>query len=301
MNLDHVRQFVAVGDELHFGRAAQTLGIAQPALSRTIKRLEAQLGVTLFDRSGRHVTLTPAGRAYLDESRRLLDQAALTEQRARRAAMDNPPIRIGFFASAMFELLPDAIRQFHRVEPDTAVELDEGTPAEQLTALREGRLDLAVVQELAPPLDDLHLRPVLHSRFFAALPAHWSLARRASVRLAELSDVPFVDTAAMYSPVLHEHLVTACHLAGFEPKFGPKASSLMTTLGLVASGMGLSFTHALVRSVGIKGVAFVPICDPPDFLAVTVSLARLRRPPSAALRSLETQLETVARRFDERS
>src|SRR5215470_3343253 len=155
MELRHLRYFVAVAEELHFGRAAIRLHMAQPPLSQQIRQLEQEIGVTLLNRTKRRVELTPAGRAFLEEARRTLAQAERSVRTAQRASRGETGfLAIGFVPTADLDVLPRVLRAWRRRCPDVEVELSALSPAQQVEALREGRIQVGI---LRPPIDDAGL------------------------------------------------------------------------------------------------------------------------------------------------
>jgi DNA-binding transcriptional LysR family regulator len=181
-----LRYFVAVAEELHFGRAAERLGMAQPPLSRAIRALERQLGVRLLERSTRHVALTPAGLVLLAEARVTLDAAAAAARRTRRAGLERPELRVALKAEYDGGLLPDMLAAYRADPAALPVRLEMGGRGEQLPALREGRADVAL---LPAPFDDrgLDTEPLLTEPRRAALAADDPLAAREGLRLADLA------------------------------------------------------------------------------------------------------------------
>ena len=280
VELHHLRHFAAVADELHFGRAAERLGMTQPPLSQSIKRLEAALGVTLFERSRRKVMLTAAGRVFQEEAKRALVQADAAIRLARRAASEEiAQLSIGFVSAALYRLLPDALRRFRRRFPDVEIRLEEQSTEAQLAGLRDGSLDIGFVH---PPLQDtadLTWKTVSRDRPIAAIPAAHDLAGAASIELTALADCDFVLFPGRQGPVLQGRIIQACRRAGFLPRIVQEAQRMHTILSLVAAGLGVSLVPSGARSLGLDGVVFVPVAGLPDDLAW--ELAMIRRPRSA--------------------
>lgn len=183
LDLRRLRYFVAVADHLHFRRAAEAIPIAQPALSRQIRALEQDLGVTLFDRDRRATTLTPAGRQLLEDARPLLANADAARRRVQRAARGSDRLVLGFRAGIT---VTAATRAFAQARPDVTVDVVRMEWDDQEELLRSGRVDVGVVR---PPLDDrgLRLLPLYSEDQLAVLPASHPLARRRSLRSAELA------------------------------------------------------------------------------------------------------------------
>jgi DNA-binding transcriptional LysR family regulator len=178
--------FVAVAEELHFGRAAQRLGMAQPPLSRAIKQLERRMGVPLLERSSRHVSLTVAGEALLDDGRRALEAIEAASRRARRAGQADPRLVLAMKPGGDGGLLPDILAAYASGPAAVAVDVRLCTIGEQAALLRSGRADVAFVHSLQPDLSGVETEELLVERQMVVLPSDHRLAGRESVRLADL-------------------------------------------------------------------------------------------------------------------
>ncbi|PJR13161.1 LysR family transcriptional regulator [Sinorhizobium meliloti] len=291
IDLHHLRQFVAVAEELHFGRAAARLHIAQPPLSQSIKRLEAALGFALFTRTQRRVELTPAGQVFLTETRRTLQQADESVRMARRAASDDlADITLTFTSAALYRVLPAALRA-HRVRfPTVEVRLDERPTDAQLEGLLDASVDIGFVTPPLKTMSGLEVELIERDRFCLAVPLSSPLATRSPVDLHELSKESFVLFPHMQGPTLHGRLMSACRQAGFVPRVSQEARQMHTILSLVAAGMGVAFVPEGARSMRVDGVAMVPLAGMPDDL--TWDLAMVWK-PRGARRALIAFLETV--------
>lgn len=278
IELHHLRHFVAVADEMHFGRAAERLGMTQPPLSQSIKRLEAGLGVTLFERSRRRVALTDAGRVFQAEATRTLAQADAAIRLTRRAASEEvAQLRIGFVSAALYRLLPDLLRRFRDRFPDVEIRLEEQSTEAQLAGLRDGSLDIGFVHPPLRNMDDLTVATVSRDRLIAAVPATHELADAATIELAALADSDFVLFPARQGPVLQGRIVQACRRAGFLPRIVQEAQRMHTILSLVAAGLGVSLVPEGARSLRLDGVGFVPVTGLPDDLAWELATVRAPR------------------------
>ena len=260
--LRHLRYFVAVAEELHFGRAAERLGIAQPPLSQQVQALEAILGVQLLERSRRHVALTPAGAAFLASARRLLNDAQLAAVTAQRAARgESGSITVAFAASVMFLALPRIIRKFRDLFPAVHLELRELATGPQLAALRTADLDVGFLRH--PPPDPLLVtETVMTEPLLIAVSRRDPLASRRRLSLAELAHRDFVLFPADLAPGLHAQVLAICAGAGFAPRVRQVSRELYTTVSLVEAGMGVTIIPASVRKMGWRGVKYFPIRDP---------------------------------------
>lgn len=264
MELRHLRHFVAVAENRHFGRAAEEVHIAQPALSQSIRQLEAELGVVLLARTTRQVSLTPAGAFFLAEARRLLDGLDDSVRGVRRIADGRTGlVRIAFTGTAAFDQLPRIARAVQQDLPDVALEIhaDQLTPT-QVEGLRKAHLDLGV---LRPPVagGDLELRTVASEPLALALPAGHRLATEPGLSLVDVAYDTFVGYALPGSSV-HDATVRACREAGFAPRVEHQGASTSVLLALVAAGLGVALVPASARALPLAGVVFRELVDAPS-------------------------------------
>jgi DNA-binding transcriptional LysR family regulator len=262
IELRHLRYFVAVAEELHFGRAAARVGIAQPPLSLQIQRLETELGVLLFDRSSRRVRLTPAGKVLLVEAKHLLADVHSAANAAQRAARgESGTLTVAFAASVMFLALPRIIRRFRSEFPGVRLELRELPTGSQIPALKNGELDIGFLRE--PPADDeLVTETLMRERLVLALSKRHELASRKRLRLSDVANEDFVLFPRDLSPGLHAHVLTVCAEAGVIPRIVQTSREIYTTVCLVEAGVGISIIPAYVRHMGWRGVRYYPITSP---------------------------------------
>ncbi|HUF27334.1 MAG TPA: LysR family transcriptional regulator [Gemmatimonadaceae bacterium] len=244
MELRHLRYFVAVAEELHFGRAATRLRIAQPPLSRQIRDLEREIGTSLFERVARGVELTAAGHAFLPEARLTLAQAERATRTAQRAAQgETGRLRVGFVEAATYSgILPDVLGFFRLHLPNIGLSLFEMDSLQQADALRDGRIDVGLLH--APPGDAdrwLHVEPVYVDPMVAAVSHTHRLANRARPSLGDLASEPFVFFPRSAAPVLYDEIIARCRSAGFSPRVVQEAVGWQTIAGLVAAGVGVAF------------------------------------------------------------
>ncbi len=260
--LRHLRYFVAVAEELHFGRAAVRLGMAQPPLSQQVQALERSLGVRLLDRSRRHVALTPAGTQLLGDARRILADATSAAQAARRAAKgETGTLSVAFAASVMFLALPRIIRRFREQFSGVHLELRELATGPQLTALRSGELDVGFLRH--PPVDPaLVTETVMIEPLVVAVSRRHPLAARRRIALRDLASHDFVLFPSDLAPGLHAQVLSLCSNAGFAPAVRQVSRELYTTVSLVEAGMGVTIIPASVRKMGWRGVKYFPIPGP---------------------------------------
>ncbi|WP_404386417.1 LysR substrate-binding domain-containing protein [Knoellia locipacati] len=294
MELRHLRYYVAVAEELHFGRAAQRLHMAQPPLSQQIKQLEAEIGVVLLNRSTRRVELTPAGERFLDRARAILADVDHAGDEAQRvAAGEVGRVALGLIGSATYDLLPTIVPALRKACPDIVLDLrgELLTPAQE-EGLRDGTLDICI---LRPPVRDpgLRVRVLRQEPLIAVLPAAHPLAERDGIRLEDLRDEPFITYPSRHRSVLHDATFDACQRAGFVPKVVQEVSETSTLVVFVAAGLGVALVPEPVRHLTITGAVYRPLVGEPSFVELAVATRGDERSPHVlrileALRSLLT-------------
>lgn len=257
MELRHLRYFVAVAEDLHFGRAADRLYIAQPALSQQIKKLEQILGTQLFERTTRSVHLTSAGRALLPEARLALVHADRGKQAVRRS-LDGEigTLRVGFVSSAGITMVTQVTRVLAELIPSVVVELTERTTESQLDDLVEGRLDLGVVRDVQE-VDGLTVEPLVVEQLWLAVHESHPLARRDSVELVELAQEAFVMFPRDQVPRMFDHIAGLCWSAGFRPRIVQEALQFATLLGLVSGDVGVTIVPDPLCNLILPNVRYV--------------------------------------------
>lgn len=274
MELRHLRYFRAVAEELHFGRAAERLHIAQPPLSQQIQQLERELEVSLLERSTRRVELTPAGAAYLRRVVAILDAVDDAGRQARRVALGTEGhLTIGCVGSATYSILPRFARAMREELPDVELGIrGELLAPAQLDALTAGELDIAL---LRPPVDRAGVltETLRRDRLIAALPADHRLAGGAELDLGDLRDEEFIAHAGHGRSVMGSVLLAACADAGFVPRIRHEVSETSTLVTLVAAGLGVAVVPAPTADLDVLGVAYRPLL--PDTLGVDLVAARL--------------------------
>lgn len=261
MDLRHMRHFVAVAEELHFGKAARRLNMSQPPLSQSIRRLELDLGVDLFDRSRRGVELTAAGSVFLDEARRTLMQAELARKMTQREAAKIPEVKVSFVGPALYRVLPGLIVDYRAAVPDVHVRLYERTSAEQLAGILAGDFDIGFVTAAGVSRrGGCETLLVERAHFLAAVPADSSLAQADSVRLADLAEQPFITPPQQLAPQSLDPLAMFKSI-GVMPQVTQEAIQTNTTVSLVGAGLGCSFVAATAALMPARNVKFLPILD----------------------------------------
>lgn len=278
MDLRQVRAAIAVADHRHFGRAASTLGMTQPALSQTIKHLETHLGIALFDRDTRHVTITAAADQFVAETRSALSLLEAATTRAQAAGRGEAgTLAIGMVGSAMLVPIPRLLRTFRDHYPEVRVSFAELTTAGQVEQLRAGELDIGF---LRPPLPtpantEFELSTVAREPVLAALPADHRLAQRQHVPLKALANEPFVRTPRHLGAGFYDQITTLCREAGFEPHVAQEAVRMDTITGLVAAGFGVSIVPGSVTRRPTPDVVFAHLSPAPN--PIELALARPTR------------------------
>lgn len=281
MEFRQLQLFVAVAEELHFGRAAARIGMAQPPFSQQIRRLEAELGVELLARTSRRVSVTAAGERLLEEARALLARRAEVVTSVQRAADgETGVLRVGFSASSAFGVLPAIVLRFRARFPDVKLELDDSEALHAGAALAAGELDLAIVR--APfRHDGVTVERLLRERFVLALPARHPRARQRVVALASLASEPFVLFPRHSAPGLHDTVTSMCLAAGFSPNILQEASSWPSVIGMVEAGLGLTIAPRSSQALRPKGVVFRPLSGAPRHAELVVAFAGPRPSPAA--------------------
>lgn len=260
--LRQLRQFVAVAERLHFGRAAAALHISQPPLSRSIRDLEARVGAVLLARTRRRVELTPEGARFLEGAKRVLRELddAVVEV-GRMAIGDSGRLRLGFVSLADYGVLPGLLKAYKAARPGVALALREMLSPEQATALAAGELDFGLL--LPPVAVELEHLVVQRERFLAALPSRHRLARsRGRLAMRELAGESFVMAPRDIAPGLHDIVAGLAARAGFAPRVAQEAIQMQTVVSLVSSGLGVAIVPASLANLGRRGVAYREIADP---------------------------------------
>lgn len=255
VTMQQLRCFVAVAEELHFGRAAQRLSVAQPAVSQQIRALEAAVGCALVIRRPR-VMLTASGKTLNNEAQQLLQRLDRGIAATRSAAhKDAGPLRIGFAASAILTHVPAMIAQFRRRFPTIAMDLKELSPREELDAVASGAVDVAFVREIQPHRD-LRYDIVIREAFGVIFPARHALSASATVRPEALAGESFVHFPRDVAPALFDQINAVCRGAGFSPRVVQEAREWLTEISLVQAGVGIAIVPASLRHLKLGGVGY---------------------------------------------
>jgi DNA-binding transcriptional LysR family regulator len=301
MELRHLRYFIAVAEEKHVTRAAERLGMQQPPLSQQIRALERELDVQLFRRKPRGVELTDAGLALLTNARAILshiDHAFATTKRTARGEQGR--IAVGFTSSAPFHpFVPRIIRTYREAFPLVSLTLEEGGTIELIDDLRSERIDAAFIRTAIADQEGLAVDPLLQEAMVLALPRAHMLARRTrkGVPLKALADETFIVYRRHSGPGLYDAILSACNAAGFSPRVGQEAPRIVSTLNLVAAGLGISLVPESLQRMRMDGVVFRGVAGVAQPKA-PLYLASRRGETSAAVRRFLELVKRPGRKAD---
>ena len=255
MELRHLKYFVAVAEELHFGRAAEKVQITQPVISDQIRRLEQELGIKLFFRTKRIVQLTEPGKIFFKEAKQILarvEKAIAEVQKAERGELGS--LTIGHTGPALYTLLPKMIRTFRDRYPQVELVLKEICTNEQVEALNAGAIEVGF---LHPPIEgDFEFISIMKEKMILALPEDHPLTTFTQVPISKLSNQPFILFPQPEGPYLYSRLLSICQQAGFSPQVVQEVTPQPTMIGLVAAGIGVSFVSSSLQSINRPGVVY---------------------------------------------
>ena len=259
MEFRHLRYFLVLAEELHFGRAARRLSMSQPPLSLNIQQLEASVGARLFTRSSKSVALTAAGLAFVPAAQALLDQAAQAARLARDVGQGMAgSLTIGFAGTMLYSGLPGILERFQARHPLLRLLLKELSSSEQLAELAHDRLDIGFVHTTRVP-PELSQILVSSQAFVGCLPAGHRLAQQATLSLQTLQGEPFAVVSRAVSPDYHERILGICTDAGFYPEIRYELRHWLSVVSLVSQGMGVALVPAALGRSAMAGTAFVPL------------------------------------------
>jgi len=264
MELRHLRYFIGVGEEQHFGRAANRLHVAQPALSRQIQDLERELGFLLFDRLPRGVRLSAAGKLFLNDARRILQDVDEAKRRAERIALGKAgTLRIGIATAVSWHgLVVNAFREFRRRQPDVELVLHHLVSVHQVEAVVSDRLDAGFAAAVTPWHKELEHRQFALDRMVLAVPKGHSLTKRERIRLRDLRNMPFIWFHRWVNPAFYDRMMEACARGGLNaPHIVQEATERDTVLGLVQCQIGVAWLTESTRWHCPRGVVLLPVVD----------------------------------------
>lgn len=261
IELRHMRYFVAVAEELHFGRAANKLHLAQPALSQQIRRLEEILGVSLFYRTSRSVVLTAAGEVFLERARRTLRNVRLDAEEARGVGLGQiGHLNIGFVGSTILSTMPAICNHYRRANPLVQMHLHESFTSRVVAGLLDGSLDAGVIRD-SDPQPEMEIKRLFEERYVAVLPRTHPRAAQKSLLATSLKDEAFVFYPRSAGCVAFDKPLALVGGAGFRPRVVQEASHWLSIVRLIAAGFGVSIAPACVSSLRDEGVVYVPLRD----------------------------------------
>jgi DNA-binding transcriptional LysR family regulator len=282
VELRHLRYFIAVAEELNFSRAAERLHMAQPPLSAAIRQLERELGVDLFTRTTREVTLTEAGRAFLEGARRTLGEADRAAEDAKRAGSGElGRLRLAYSWSTRFETLPALGRVFRASHPAVELLAQEMWNARMTPAFESGSIDLAL--SLCPEIAaELELAPIRRERLVALLPEAHPLADEEAIPLSSLADEEFILFPRDIAPRLHDTFVAIYRRAGFEPRLRNESFHTGWDLGVLADIPAVAMAPQTVAGGLPEGIRAVALSEPTDSLETCLVWRGDERSPAVA-------------------
>ena len=262
MKIRQLKYFVAVAEERNVSHAALKLHISQPAVSRMVRELEYELGVSLFKRERFGLSLTTEGEQFLEHSRKILDSCAEAVKAMKKTSCMQRTLEVGFITSALGSFLGDAIKKFREDYPLFEIRLHDMSPGDQIYALRNRQIDLAFLgnpyQEL---YNEFEMKTVKELKLQAALPTTHTLSRWADIGLKELKEDIFIGLEEGKFPGRNQTIISACETVGFKPKLQHKANSLIEVLGMVGAGMGVCLMPSDVDNLPHPNVVFITLSD----------------------------------------
>lgn len=281
LNLNRLRYFVTVAQELHFGRAARKLGISQPPLSLHIRALEEEIGSPLFIRANRQVVLTAAGRMLLGHAVGLLEHAQRLEQIMQGVGTgDLGEMFVGCVPSAMYDVLPRILAPYRARYPKVHVVLKEGHTMDVMNAVQEGQVDIGLVwRNVAGP--SLGIQPILSEQFAALVPAGHPLSQQSVLSLDQLAGQPLILPPRKISPYHYDHIIAAFAKLGLSPRIDYEVPTILSQIGFVASGFGIAISPSFARRFMTDQIALIPIAE--EMPSVILSLVWNEARPSPAV------------------
>jgi DNA-binding transcriptional LysR family regulator len=285
IELRQLRYFLAVTEEMHFGRAANKLHMTQPPLSQAIQALEANIGALLFIRTTRSITLTAAGSALIPEARKILQQTNALPQLVQRAASGEiGELSLAFISIADYSILPPFLRQFRHHHKDVRIELREATSNVQLDLLEKSEVDAGLLIPPIPPKLSaiLDYQKVLSEPLILAVPETFS-SRENARSLSTYADLPLIIFPRKIAPSLHDTILGCFRAAGLTPAIAQEAIQMQTIIGLVSAGMGIALVPQSVSNLIRPGVVYYPM--PSLKASVEIGIAWRKENTSPVLKS----------------
>ncbi|HPL63165.1 MAG TPA: LysR family transcriptional regulator [Syntrophales bacterium] len=283
MELRHLIYFIAVAEELHFGRAARRLNISQPPLSQQIRQLEAEIGVRLFERTKRRVEITQPGLIFLEEARKIVRLSEEAVRRTIRAGKGEiGKLTVGYVGSANYSLLPPVVRGFRKRFPKVDLALMELNTSHQIEALQDGRIQIGF---LRPPKgserNGLSIEPLIRESLLAALPQSHALAGKRRLSWRMLSGEQFIMIPRQRAPGFYDQIINLCQQEGFSPDIVLEASQFHTIIGMVSAEIGITIVPSSMQAASIQGVVFRPVGR--ENIKTELAMAWQKKNPSPVL------------------
>lgn len=276
MELRQLRQFVMLSETMNFRRAAERLNIAQPPLSISLRKLEEELGSSLFERTTREMRLTAFGHVFLKHARRTLfeaDQALLAARAASKGEAGT--LTIGFVGTATYAALPRIIPAYRAAYPQVQLQLRESTTSEIINRIEQGQMDLGIVRTPVVRPARAELTTIEQHRLVLALPQTHPFATRPVLSMTELKDQPFVSYSPTLVPSLYAVLLSACQAAGFTPIVAQEAVQVQTMISLVESGLGVALVPSIATRKTSDAVVFRNLPELAAMSPIALSIAHI--------------------------
>ncbi|KAM3095325.1 LysR family transcriptional regulator [Phormidesmis sp. 146-12] len=291
MELRQLKYFITVAEELHFGRAAESLHLSQPALSKQIQALEDSLEIRLLERTKHWVRLTIAGQKFLETAYKVLREVEEGIQITKQVAEGQVgQVRIGLTEATLFSLAPKIVRHYRNNYSQVKLILTSGGTEAHVEALRTHRIDVGFVY-LPIREPSLSIHPLFEETYVAALPPFHRLARQKQIALQSLATEPLIFYPRSLAPVLYGAFIKHCEQAGFVPNIVHEAELAQTRLGLAAAGVGITFVLSDMQNLSAKGVVYRPLIG--DFLTLKLAIAWRHNEPSPVVYEFLKALKTI--------
>ncbi len=271
MELRHLKYFITVAEELHFGRAAKRLHIAQPPLSQQIRQLEEELGARLLERTSRKVGLTPEGELFLDEARKILAGLDRAVERVQGMAQgEEGSLAVAFVGPGSLSRLPEAIREFRAENPGIRLDLTAASTRDQFRMLRSGRIDVAFMRLFGHDTRDFNTRLFLCEPYMLAVPDGHRFVGMDKIHMADLKGEPMIFYPRHLQPQLFDATIASFQKAGFSPDIVQESNTEQSTIALVAAGLGSALVPSSSRKNHRDGVQFLSIMGDLPYWEITM-------------------------------
>jgi len=249
--------FIALAEELHFGRAAKRLNISQPPLSQQIKQLEKNMEVTLFNRTKHKVELTNSGKVFLEDAYKIMDSIDQAVKKTIKAEKgESGELTLGFTSNSIYDVLPEILSEFYKYYPSINIVVKQMSTSEQVQALNDEKLQAGL---LCPPIDkkNLFMQEIYEQSFIAVLPTNHPLNNsEKSIRVKDLNKYPFIMTPRDIGPGYYDNVINICFDVGFSPNIVQEATDLHTCISLVSAGLGVSLVPTSLKQYQKEGVVY---------------------------------------------